>query len=102
MVRTADLINDALVRSHLWAVDRGITRNYLADVAEGVGNYLRSLVAQGAIVGGRCVPTPDLNTPSQIEAGKVTFDVDFTPVYPAERITFRSRLTNEYLEDLVA
>ncbi len=100
VVRTADLINDALVRSHLWAVDRGITRTYLADVAEGVNNYLRSLVAQGAIVGGRCVPSPDLNAPAQIEAGKVTFDVDFTPAYPAEHITFRSRLTNEYLEDV--
>ena len=36
-----------------------------------------------------------------IAAGKVTFSFDFTPVNPAERVTFRSTLTNDYLEDLL-
>ena len=44
---------------------------------------------------------PDLNTPTAIAAGKVTFSFDFTPVNPAERVTFQSALTNDYLEDLV-
>nr|CAH7732985.1 unnamed protein product [Callosobruchus chinensis] len=33
--RTADLINDSLLRAHLWAVDRNITKTYIDDVIEG-------------------------------------------------------------------
>lgn len=98
--RTADIINDSLLRAHLWAVDRNITKNYVQDVVEGVNAYLRNLIAQGAILGGRCWADPDLNTPDQIAQGKVYFDFDFTPPYPAEHITFRSHLTQDYLTEI--
>ncbi len=100
--RTADIIQDSILRAHLWAVDKGITPNYLADVAEGVNAYLRDLKAKGAILGGTCWPNGDLNTPANIAQGKVYFDFDFTPVYPAERVVFRSIITNKYLADLTA
>ncbi len=99
--RTADIINDSILRAHLWAVDRNITRTYLQDVAESVNAYLQSLTAQGAILGGECIPSPDLNTPANISQGKVFFDVKFTAPYPAEHITFRSALVNDYLEEIV-
>ena len=98
--RTADMINDSLLRAHLWAVDRNITKTYLADVTEGVNAYLRHLTNIGAIIGGRCWSDPDLNSPSQIQQGKVFFDFDFTPPYPAEHITFRSQMVNDYLKEL--
>ena len=98
--RTADMINDALLRAHLWAVDRNITKTYIEDVTEGVNNYLRSLKNQGAIIDGVCWADPELNTPDQIVQGKVYFDFDFTPPYPAEHITFRSHLVNDYLEEI--
>jgi phage tail sheath protein FI len=99
--RTADLINDSILRAHLWAVDRNITRTYLSDVADSVNAYLKSLQAQGAIIGGECYPSADLNTPANIAAGKVYFDVKFTAPYPAEHITFRSALVNDYLSEIV-
>lgn len=98
--RTADMINDSLLRAHLWAVDRNITKTYLADVTEGVNAYLRYLTNIGAIIGGKCWADPELNSPSQIQQGKVFFDFDFTPPYPAEHITFRSQMTNNYLKEL--
>ncbi len=98
--RTADLINDSLLRAHLWAVDRNITRTYIEDVTEGVRDYLRLLTKLGAIVGGDCWADPDLNTPSNIALGKVYFNFDFSPAYPAEHITFRSQLTNDYLVEI--
>ena len=101
VVRTADMINDSILRAHLWAVDRNITRTYLEDVAQGVNDYLDRLKAQGALLGGRCFPSPGLNTPSSISDGKVFFDFDFTPPYPAERITFRSKLVNDYIEEIL-
>jgi phage tail sheath protein FI len=100
VVRTADMIHESLLRAHLWAVDRNITKTYLQDVTEGVAEYLRHLVTVGAILGGDCWADPDLNTPDQIEQGKVFFDFNFTPPYPAEHITFRSHLVNDYVQEL--
>lgn len=99
--RTADMINDSILRAHMWAVDRNITRTYLEDVAQGVNDYIARLVAQGALLGGRCFPSVGLNTPANIADGKVFFDVEFTPPYPAEHITFRSKLTNEFIEEIL-
>ena len=101
VVRTADQINQSLLRSHLWVVDRNITKTYLEDVVDGVNAYLRELVGLGAILGGSCWVDPELNTPAAIAAGRVYFDFDFTPPTPAERITFRSRLVNDYLQEIL-
>jgi hypothetical protein len=102
VVRTADMINDSLQRAHLWAVDRNITKTYIDDVIESVNNYLRHLTKIGAILGGGCWADKELNTPDQLQAGKVYFDFDFTPPAPAEHITFRSHLVNNYFEQIFA
>lgn len=99
--RTADMINESLLRAHMWAVDRNITKTYLEDVLEGVNAYLRHLRTVGAIINGRAWADPDLNTPDQISQGKVYIDFDFTPPYPAEHITFRSHLVNDYLVEVL-
>jgi phage tail sheath protein FI len=99
--RTADIINDSILANHLWAVDRNITRTYLEDVSDGVNNYLSTLTNLGAIIGGKCWPDPDLNSPDQIALGKVYFNFEFTPPYPAQTVTFRSILTNDYLSELI-
>jgi len=100
--RTADMINESLLLAHMWAVDRNITKTYIEDVVEGVNAYLRHLKAVGAILGGSCWADPELNTPDQIAQGKVYFDFDFTPPYPAEHITMRSHLVNDYISEVFA
>jgi phage tail sheath protein FI len=99
--RTADIINDSLLRAHLWAVDRNITKTYIEDVLEGVNAYLATLKALGAILGGKAYADPELNTPANISQGKVYFDFEFTPPYPAEHITFRSHLVNDYISEIL-
>lgn len=98
--RTADMINDSLQKEHLWAVDRNITKTYVEDVCDGVNNYLRYLKNIGAIIGGKCWADTTINSPDQIQQGKATFDFDFTAPYPAEHITFRSRMVNDYLSEI--
>ena len=100
VVRTADMIDESLKAAHLWAVDRGITKTYVDDVIEGVNAYLRYLTNIGAILGGSCWADPDLNSADQIAQGKIYFDFDFTPVYPAEHIIFRSHLVNDYIKEI--
>ncbi|WP_320169945.1 phage tail sheath C-terminal domain-containing protein [Maridesulfovibrio sp.] len=98
--RTADMINESLLQAHLWAVDRNITKTYFEDVVEGVNNYLRNLKNKGAILGGTCWADPELNTTDQLAAGKVYFDFDFTAPAPAEHVTFRSRMVDDYFEEV--
>lgn len=100
VVRTADMINDSLMRAHMWAVDRNITKTYVEDVVEGVNNYLRHLTNIGAILGGKCWADPELNSIDQIQQGKVYFDFDFTAPTPAEHITFRSHMVGDYIEEI--
>ncbi|WP_441253587.1 phage tail sheath C-terminal domain-containing protein [Bradyrhizobium sp. 613_E4_N2_2] len=100
VVRTADIIADSLQAAHLWAVDQGITKNYVGEVQEGVNAFLRDLKAKGAILGGTCWVDKDLNSESSIAAGQVYWDFDFTPVYPAEHLTFRSHLVNDYISEI--
>jgi len=98
--RTADMINESILRGHLWAVDRCITATYLEEVQESVRGYLRNLQSRGAILGGDVWVDPELNSPTSIANGQVFFDFDFTPPFPAERVTFRSHLVNSYVVDL--
>lgn len=100
-VRTADMINDSILRNHLWAVDRGITRQYFEDVAAGVNAYMRRLETQGAIAGGECWADKELNTKESIAAGNPIFSFAFSDSPPAERVTFRSMLTDKYLEEIL-
>ena len=100
--RTADILHESLQRAHMWAVDRNITKTYLEDVSDGVNGYIATLVELGAVLGGRCFPDPDLNTPASIMEGKVYFNLEFTPPYPAEHITFRSHLVDTYISEALA
>ena len=99
--RTADMIQESLLRSHLWAVDRCINRTYLQDVKESVNQYLRSLKARGAIVGGECWVDPEQTGIGNIANGNAVFSFDFTPCYPSERVTFNSHITNDYLTEFI-
>lgn len=98
--RTADMLNESLLQAHLWAVDRNITKTYVEDVSESVNAYLRHLTAQGAILGGRCWADKELNSPASVQEGKIYFNFDFTPPYPAEHIIFRSHLVHNYIEEV--
>lgn len=99
--RTADIISDSILQAHLWAVDRNIVKNYLTDVTENVNAFLANLKSQGAILAGKCVANKELNTAVNIAEGKVYFDFEFTPAYPAEQVTFRAFLNNENVEEIL-
>lgn len=98
--RIADMINESIQQAHMWAVDRPVGRTYFEAVCESVNQFLRTLTQKGAILGGECWVDEDLNSPSEVEQGNVYFDFDFTPAYTAEHITFRSRMTNGYVEEV--
>lgn len=100
--RTADMIDLSIQRAHRWACDEVINKGYFDHVVASVNAYLRQLQARGAILGGSCWVDPDFNTAADIVNGNATFSYDFTAPYPAERVTFRSTITDKYISSLFA
>ncbi|MFG0851586.1 phage tail sheath subtilisin-like domain-containing protein [Pseudomonas sp. FYR_2] len=100
-VRTLDMVMDAILYGHKWAVDRGITSTYIRDVTEGLQAFMRDLKAQGAIINFEVYADPALNTASQLEQGKVYWNIRFTDVPPAENPNFRIEVTNQWLTEVL-
>lgn len=100
-VRTMDIVMDAILYGHKWAVDRSITATYVKDVTEGLQAFMRDLKNQGAIINFEVFADTELNTASQLEQGKVYWTIRFTDVPPAENPTFRVEVTNQWLTEVL-
>ncbi len=100
VVRTKDAINRSLRRSLRWAIDRGITRNLITEITAKVQEFLAQLRLLGAIIDGAVFADNEQNTPAAMIDGKIFFNIEFTPVFIAESITFTSVLTDKYLKNL--
>ncbi|MBC3410273.1 phage tail sheath family protein [Pseudomonas sp. SWRI51] len=100
-VRTMDIVMDAILYGHKWAVDRSITATYVNDVTEGLQAFMRDLKNQGAIINFEVFADETLNTASQLEQGKVYWNIRFTDVPPAENPNFRVEVTNQWLTEVL-
>jgi len=100
-VRTMDMVMDAILYGHKWAVDRAITSTYVRDVTEGLQSFMRDLKAQGAIINFEVYADQALNTVSALEQGKVYWNIRFTDVPPAENPNFRVEITNQWLTEVL-
>ncbi|MFR0674647.1 phage tail sheath subtilisin-like domain-containing protein [Enterobacterales bacterium AW_CKDN230030176-1A_HGKHYDSX7] len=100
-VRTMDIVMDAILYGHRWAVDRSITSTYIKDVTEGLQAFMRDLKNQGAIINFEVYADPVLNTTSQLGQGKVYWNIRFTDVPPAENPNFRVEVTDQWLAEVL-
>ncbi|MFJ3259834.1 phage tail sheath subtilisin-like domain-containing protein [Pseudomonas sp. NPDC086581] len=101
-VRTLDMVMDAILAGHKWAVDRGITKTYVADVTAGLEAFMRDLKNMGAVINFEVYADPQLNTASQLAQGKVYWNIRFTDVPPAENPNFRVEVTDQWLTEVLA
>ena len=92
---------DAILAGHQWAVDRSITKTYVKDVTEGLQAFMRDLKAAGAIINFEVYPDPELNTATQLEEGRVYWNIRFTDVPPAENPNFRVEVTNQWITEVL-
>lgn len=100
--RTADMIYESIERGMLWAMDRPFSQQLLLDLRDSVQAYLDTLIARGAILGGKVWLDPELNTEATLKAGKLYLDFDIEPPAPLEHLTFRAHREGSYYEELVA
>jgi phage tail sheath protein FI len=100
-VRTMDIVMDAILAGHKWAVDRSITKTYVKDVTEGLQAFMRDLKNQGAIINFEVFADTELNTASQLSQGKVYWNIRFTDVPPAENPNFRVEVTDQWITEVL-
>lgn len=99
--RTADMIYESIEQAHLWAMDRPFSEQLLRDIRDSVQAYINTLVARGALLGGRVWLDPELNSEATLKAGKLYMNFDIEPPAPLERLTFMAYRNGEYYEELV-
>lgn len=95
-VRTAQVLRDTIANGLMWAVDQPMTKGLVRDMLETINAKFRSLVSQQRIIGANAWFDQSLNSASDMAAGKLTLDWDFTPCAPMEDLTGNQRITDRY------
>jgi len=96
--RTADIIHESVEYAMLQFIDMPINGALIDSIAETVNSFMRTLIGRGAIIDGKCVFDPAKNEATEMAAGHITFDIEFMPPAPAERISFESFININMLE----
>ena len=95
-VRTSQVLQDTIAEGLAWALDKPMTVSLIRDILETINAEFRRLKAEGRIIDGRAWFDPALNQESDLAAGKLVIDYDFTPAAPAENIVLNQRITDKY------
>jgi len=98
--RTADILHESVEYSMLQFIDFPINNALIDAITESVNGFIRTLIGRGALIDGKCWYDPAKNPETEIALGHLTFDIEFMPPTPAERITFESFINIEYLKNL--
>ena len=100
--RTADILHESVEYSMLQFMDYPIDNGLIDYICETVNQFIRTLIGRGALIDGKCSFNADKNPATEIANGHLTFDIEFMPPTPAERITFESFIDIELLKSLGA
>lgn len=98
--RTADILHESIELAMLQFIDLPLNNALIDAIRDSVNSFMRTLIQRGAIIDGECTYDPAKNSPTDLAAGHVTFDIVFMPPTPAERITFESFIDINLLKNL--
>ena len=101
--RADEIISDEVAAAILDYLDRRVDLPFVEHILGRINGYLRNLIVNGHLRGGRAWFDPAFNTPDTLAAGQVTFSYEVTPHEIAEHIVFRASiggLPNEVLAGL--
>ena len=100
--RTADILQESIEFAMLDFIDQPINNAVIDAICETVNQFIRTLIGRGALIDGNCSFSRAKNPDVEIAAGHLTFDLNFMPPTPAERITFDSFIDISLLKSLTA
>jgi phage tail sheath protein FI len=90
--RTRAIMKRAIEQACIPFIDRPFIQANVDAIRNTVNQYLNSLVSQGKIVYGKCFFRPENNPPAELAMGHLTFDIEFTPAVPMQRLTFTYKI----------
>lgn len=99
-VRTSQVLQDEIAQGLIWAIDKPITAGLVKDIIETINARFRSLIAAGRLVGARAWFDPAKNSQTDLAAGKLVIDYDFTPTAPLESLELNQVITDQYYATL--
>lgn len=100
--RTADILHESIEYSSLQFIDQPLTRALIDAILESGNAFIRTLIARGALIDGKFSFDPTKNPTTELALGHVTFDLEFMPPTPAERISYESFINLQMLKALYA
>ena len=95
-VRTSQVLQDEIAAGLIWAIDKPLTTSLVRDIIETINARFRSLVTAGLLIGAKAWYDPASNSQTDLAAGKLVIDYDFTPTAPLESLTLNQRITDKY------
>ncbi|OSI24640.1 phage tail sheath subtilisin-like domain-containing protein [Neisseria dumasiana] len=100
-VRSAQIIQETIASSFLWAMDKSMHPSLIEDILMGINAKLAEYVNQGRILGARVFLDRKLVTPETVSAGQFTFSYEWTYVPPLENMIIDQRNTGTFFVNLV-
>ena len=100
VLRTADVIAESLEYYTLQYMDRPLDNALIDAIVESGNAFMRKLKADGAIIDGKVWFDPADNETTELSAGHATFTYDFMPPPATERVTYKSIVNTDYLNQL--
>lgn len=100
--RTAQVLQDTIAESLLWAVDKPMHPSLVRDIVESINAKFRSLKAGGYVIDATAWYDETANAAASLAGGKLVIDYDYTPVPPLENLTLNQRITDRYFADFAS
>jgi len=100
VVRTTDVIDDAVVGAFYWAMDKNLSVPLGTAVIQSLQSFLDELTAKGAILGGRAWFERELNSNESLSSGILRIEYDREPAAPLQDLQFGARRNLTYYATL--
>ncbi len=98
--RMFNWVLNTLITSYWSEIDEPTNKRLINTMVDSANIWLNSLVAAGALLGGRVEFREDENSTTDLMDGKINFHVYMTPPSPAREITFIQEYDPDYISTL--
>lgn len=99
--RTRAIMKRAIEAACVPFIDRPFIQANVDAIRNTINQYLNQLVGQGKLVYGKCFYRVESNPIGQLAMGHLTFDIEFTPAIPMQRLTFTYKIDLTQLANIV-
>jgi len=98
--RTRAIMKCAIQKACIPFIDKPFIKANVDAIRNTVNQYLNGLFSQGKIVYGKCFYRPESNSSNDLAQGHLTFDIEFTPALPMQRLTFTYKIDLSQLSNI--